>query len=77
MIARRLDEAMAKHNARNQQGVEQDCIIKNGRNNYDTIIIKLISDILILFEIIKLRFLTARSPDRFCTLMFEHCYSII
>lgn len=26
MIARRLDEAMAKHNARNQQGVEQDCI---------------------------------------------------
>jgi len=27
MIARRLDEAMAKHYARNQQGVEQDCFI--------------------------------------------------
>ena len=27
MIARRLDEAMAKHNARNQQGVEQDFLI--------------------------------------------------
>ena len=32
MIARRLDEAMAKHNARNQQGVEQDFLINVGRN---------------------------------------------
>ena len=28
MIARRLDEAMAKHTTRNQQGVEQDFAIK-------------------------------------------------
>jgi len=28
MIARRLDEAMAKHKARNQQGVEQDFVVK-------------------------------------------------
>lgn len=32
MIARRLDEAMAKHNARNQQGVEQDFVINIGGN---------------------------------------------
>lgn len=32
MIARRLDEAMAKHNSRNQQGVEQDFVINIGGN---------------------------------------------
>jgi len=32
MIARRLDEAMAKHKARNQQGVEQDFVVKIDRN---------------------------------------------
>jgi len=32
MIARRLAEAMTKHKARNQQGVEQDFVVKINRN---------------------------------------------
>ena len=38
MIARRLDEAMAKHDARNQQGMEQDFVIEIGRNMTEILI---------------------------------------
>lgn len=38
MIARRLDEAMAKHDARNQQGMKQDFVIEIGRNMTEILI---------------------------------------
>lgn len=38
MIARRLDEAMAKHDARKQQGMKQDFVIEIGRNMTEILI---------------------------------------